>query len=144
MSGYIFMDWKFPESMKDFDYSVLNSAFVKADIPHIYIKDGVYKSTDVFVAEYCEFENLPIYKFHLAWINLIRNNSWDNRSKYYAELRYYTTLMDGQTVQYEQVYKDVYPLAIPTDAFGHTVSKVDSVKLHIPYHVEFENFSIKD
>lgn len=140
MSGYIFMDWKFPEIMKDFDYSILNNAFVEADIPSIFMDNiDVVLNNRVFTAVYMEFENLPVYKFHYEWAKLMLND-WDNRSKYYAQLKYWTTLEDGVSVQYQETYKNVYPLLIPDNRFGHNVSEVKSVKLHIPYHVEFTKY----
>ncbi len=99
--------------------------------------------------KFFEMNKLPIISIMHAWVKMIRDyrtgvsniqdGSADNYSKksYSALLYYWTTSVDGKTVQYYAAYDGVYPHKDPQDLLASDIETIGRLDVEIEFHLDY-------
>lgn len=111
------------------------------------IKYGVPTNSDVdntLTIRFLETQGVPIAKIITKWFNSIRHLALGiaftdeyNKSKYCANLLYWTTRPDGKTIEYYACLAGIFPTRAPLDVFGHDLASYDKLEIDVEFHVDY-------
>lgn len=100
--------------------------------------------------KFLEFNGTPILNLMHGWIKMIRDyrtgvsNLQDNaqgrgysKSTYAGIMYYWTTSLDGKTVEYYAAYDGVFPTKDPQDLFTSDVETVGRLDVEIEFNVDY-------
>ena len=103
---------------------------------------------DSISIKFLEFSHLPIMAIISGWCKLIKDlkngvldlpspNVMYTKELYSANLFYWTTKPDGQTVEYSGCYVGLYPTKDPQDSFSADLATVDKLEIDIEFNVDW-------
>lgn len=97
--------------------------------------------------KFLEFSTLPIHAIMHGWVKMIRDyrsgTSYLNgegtytKSKYAANLYFWTTKPDGRTVEYAALGTGLFPMKDPTDLLSADITTYDKLEIDIDFNCDY-------
>lgn len=155
--GYHYVYFFLPKGLSDSQSKFLTTVCQSVVIPTLNVNPIEYAGTNNlkwyypgtvewdsnrFTCKFVEFQGLPILQTMGQWVNIFRNMIYGisdpekgstTQGGFKGRAIYATTLFDGKTVQFAAAFTGIYPVKVPTDAFGSDKTNHEKVEHDIDF-----------